>query len=1228
MSSQYHLYHHQLAQCNPGITLPTPSDEAIHEFEQLRHRFARQVKRNLFDAYLRPRETVISLVSTSISSSAAFPGGEAFHFSFSANGWYILAWSSSRIYLLNTTASELMVERELKIVRRPASVTIVNDGSMLGVLSSDHQVDLYELRSCPPKHIRVLALDNAPRTIAISPEGAVLAAAFDGGVEVYSLSPEAAITDRRAVKCDATDSLTFSNDGTELLGTTIHSKNPSTVILTAPYFDPGDSQLRDTISQLWTTSIIFPNSSRDCSHAILLPSSPEDESNWSFTYDRVFETFRTVRIDDLRNGTTYFTGPVSNSTSATKLLPCTLPCATKSGDLVAAGFQDEEIWVYGVPEDKTAIPEIIQTEVENFVASSSVTRMNSSASSRSHTWPRDGSSSGRIPQWQVLCDKNRNMFIEGRRIGSLGGVSAVKWVGKTLSSNIERLVAVAPGVLGNKIQMDEDGIPPTDGGRLLILDFEYGTSNGTRDHLTIEVGLKDPEVLEEEYRDMETEVAIYRRRTVAQKRGGRNGSHRSITHDTQTQSELGSSNYIPPTPQRTPTSPMRRHLSHVGPRSDSTSVEESDEVMDMPYAQGQPRSADVLRRAATAAAINRRLHPPRAVAQEDIVFRRADGREEHPHESDADNWVPPPPPYSPEPIAPLPEHLRNSVLAGNLPVLPNLRRSSTQRTNGSGDSDIFSSLARSRTTYIARSGSSRVLLAGSRPRSVSVDSTRSFDSQASIGVPSLRHSNLQGNFEDDIYDVSPPSSPNTEFRVPQQSATTQAAPRPLPSTLPQMAVGMLDQEIEPQSHNIPTLASVDTLSSTTDISVHNSASPNTERQASLTPPQPSSPNSDSAAPPGLRMISSVQPVNTSTSPQTSRNNDAETKLPSGSDLVRDRLNAQLPPQPNGDHHMAEPPTLEPDLHHHHSPKPSPPSKPAAVVTATSSRPRSDTAPASLPNPTASEMPLHEPPVATFDGPSAVQLARLSSRSGRPNSRVLTDPSRRSSLSFSGTFGPQNPPPNQFVPSIAPSRGMNPVEMVPLQSHTQRASMQRLPTQDIHETLATPPNTKLTSSYPQISMSASRTSDSSAGQFGFNSRGGRTRREVPDILNSPNARLGMNGMRHNASSPNLRPRHPGRMDTIHSITSNGDAARQQSMGTDDVADIALSMVRSKGKANRKRHTWSTRKERKIKEVKGAWTSDGSGQRGSGDWSHTNRPYGLGAADSAKRLQKKERRCIMM
>lgn len=668
ISQQAHLYAHHLSRCRSYATshppIPATNINAAN-LPNLRRLFAREVKRNLFEAYLRPKKTTVKLISNSISSSSA-PGGEGMQFSPSPRGHHLLAYNSSRIYVVDLRGPGLAVKRELKILRRPVSTCIVDDGTFLAVLSTDMQVDLYDLTQTPPHRKQSLILDNTPRAIALSPCGQILAAAYEGGIEVSSLNPGALPTERRAVKCDGVDALAFSLDGTQLLGTTTASTTPTTVILTAPYYDPGGQLANDDISGLWTTSILFPNTSRDCSHAVLLQESSSLEAMWTFTYDRSFETFRAVRIDDLRNGTTYFTGPVPTAASLGPLLPSTLPAANYQGELVSAGFQGKDIWLYGVPEDLEAIPEAHHPADSS--TSPTLHRRSSGHSVSSSTRMQEGNGH-RVPQWQILCDKLRNTFVNGRLIAESGGVSNVKWVaGFGESSLQERLIIASKGIVPHRQIIEEEGIDFVDGGRITLLDFDYGVENGQEEEIIIEVGTMEPEILEEEHRDMDTEVAIARRRTVAQRRGNRSGVMRAATTvNRQTEALLRRS--TAEEDLEDPLIPRRMMTARDGPQSvsepfDDVSLEEAQEALDAPYTHASPRSGTTLRRAATAAAVNRERNPLPPTAGH-IQYRRADGRAEHPHESDADNWVPPPPPYSKEdPVVDLPSFLRHNPVPG------------------------------------------------------------------------------------------------------------------------------------------------------------------------------------------------------------------------------------------------------------------------------------------------------------------------------------------------------------------------------------------------------------------------------------------------------------------------------------------------------------------------------------------------------------------------------------
>ncbi|SPQ18706.1 f0b34f14-72c6-4337-9395-86dfa5e5da3c [Thermothielavioides terrestris] len=675
VAQQAHLYAHHLASCPSYATShhAPPQATSDDDLPRLRRLFAREVKRNLFEAYLRPKRTVIKVISNSISSSSC-PGGEGIQFSPSPKGHHLLAYNSSRIHVIDLRRPEIEVKREFKILRRPAATCINDEGTLLAVLLTEMEVDIYDLTQSPPKRTQSMILDHSPRAIALSPCGSVLAAAYEGGIEVTSLNPGAVTAERRAVKCDGVDALAFSFDGTQILGTTVQSSQPNTVILTAPYYDPGSHMADHDISALWTTSILFPNSSRDCSHAVLVQNGKHEEAAWTFTYDRSFETFRAVRIDDLRNGTTYFTGPLPSPDSQAKLLPCTLPAASYYGELVSAGFQGKEIWLYGIPEDLDAVPvpDAAGAGAESGSNANGLFRRNSGPSLRASPRIQDNNSEpARVPQWQILCDKLRNTFVSGYKIGELEGVTTVKFVADFADSSMkERLIVAARGAVANMSVTDDEGIDFVDGGRITILDFDYGVRDGTVDEYAIEVGTKEPEVLEEEHRDIDTEVAIVRRRTVAQKRGSRSAAlMRSVT----------SASRPPPLPPQPPTRPEDDEDDPLVPRrigvppvrsvqqtaaADDTETQsiEEQEALDAPYTHASPRSGPTLRRAATAAAHTRRLHPS-AAAGGHIVYRRADGRAEHPHESDADNWVPPPPPYQKEDPGDLPSFLRHAAIS-------------------------------------------------------------------------------------------------------------------------------------------------------------------------------------------------------------------------------------------------------------------------------------------------------------------------------------------------------------------------------------------------------------------------------------------------------------------------------------------------------------------------------------------------------------------------------------
>ena len=779
---------------------------------KLKRQLVQEAKRNLFTVFTRPRRTVISLISTTPSSSAAFPGGEAFEFSFSPQAQWCLAISSSRIIVLDTASQDVSVKRELKVVRKPLSAFILQDGSRLAVLSTDHKVNIYNLSEELPKFVRSVALDDPAHAITLTPGGEVLAVAYDGGVEVWSLADYALPTDKRAVKCDRVDHLSFSADGTMLLGTTQNSKSPSTVILSAPYFaDSADQDLphSELISHMWTSQILFPNSSRDSSHATLLPRKIDHDANWTLTYDRVFESFRAVRTDDLRNGTTYFTGPTGpkpkkereRERSKSTLVPCTLPTITPKGELVAAGFLGSEIWLYGVPEDLDN-PGVTDDSSQAGTNSTS----GSPAGSPGGQFRRGRSEFERLPRWQVLVDKYRNVFAKGKRIAKISGATQVCWSSPPAQDEgpcyiRERLIIAAPGGLSGPLELDQDEMASLDGGRLVILDFDWSPQGDQSDEVVIEVGSAKPQLLEEENTDMATEIAIVRRRTVARRDNIPRSNVASVVD------VLRPPGDVPPVPPL-PTSvgfgldsTVDENTGHEEPDSPTSptgvTLEEAVEALDGPYSHTHPRSRNTLYRSATAVEANRRRHPPQIPASGRVEYRRTDGTE-LPHESDADNWVPPPPPYTKDADGPIPDHLQRIIGVRNTPspalgVIPRRPVGSRRSGEHSAEAAAFRRRSHADADTISRSSSRRSDATSGHHRHVSQDTSSPIQesdivspvSQNSVSenTPSSRNSRTSSPAPSSRRPVSSYEPRSSLYRAALRPASP-FAPIEEPSTLP------------------------------------------------------------------------------------------------------------------------------------------------------------------------------------------------------------------------------------------------------------------------------------------------------------------------------------------------------------------------------------------------------------------------------------------------------------
>ena len=636
-SSTVELYAHHLSRCpsfalsNNVITGPFRSKDLA----RLKAKFAAEVRRNLFEAFLRPRTTVVNLISVSANSSTAFPGGEAFRFTFSPNGQTVLALSSSRIDVLDTTSDPIKVRRELRTTRKVLTASVTDDGSLLAALSSKYVVNIYALTPDTVQHLQVIVLEQPPRAICLAHQGTVLAAAYHGGgVEVFSLAANALRTDRRAVRCEAVDCLDFSGDSSMLIGSSRSPDDPNAVVISAPFYAEPESNAspREVHSRQWTTQILFPNNSATCSHATLIPNHIEGDAAWLFAFDHILTTYRAVRTDDTRTGVAYFLSPPSPRRYSALPFPSMPPSVSGCGDLVAVGFQNVGLCVYGIPQRLDVSPDmgsVVERYEDQIRGPMALTTATGNVEPLMAYSPSVSGSSESIEEDPLASrvDWRASLFVKCRHINVIGGVTAIKWVEQpetqAASSPGRRLLAVAPGGVSSLREELGDESMPVDGSRLVLLDFNYSPAAGKDQEITIEVGVEEPELLPEQQGNFENDLAIERHRSVRDP-GRRNYLGRSASSITppigvsiDSQLRRGSASQ--------PSSPVDRFLALP---DIATS-----------FSQSQPRSQDILHRAATAAGFYNARFPPRpplGLAQESNNGRRESN----------DSWVTPPPPYS------------------------------------------------------------------------------------------------------------------------------------------------------------------------------------------------------------------------------------------------------------------------------------------------------------------------------------------------------------------------------------------------------------------------------------------------------------------------------------------------------------------------------------------------------------------------------------------------------
>lgn len=453
-------------------------------------------------------------------------------------------------------------------------------------------------------------------TIVISPDGLILIAGNTIGIEVLAIGPNAPETARRTLSGPVGDVLEFSDCGRTLLITSHARKsaNSSLYVLPGLYDGPFDEEgvpIPQAPATVWTGSVLFPETAKIARQATLIPDAETGQVNELFAFNSQEDTWGVYDIGNQRFTQRKMFLPDQQRWTRSEFLDDAMPAVSPNADLAAVALRmrgTTSIWIYQVPE-----------------------------------WDfRTNSKTDQSPIQPCFC-----IPILDDGSDSVQEISTLRWV--AVDAHVQRLVAV-----GNSSTTTTDEMPGAQGnskGVILVLDFDKTKSaDSPIPTPTKTVYDLDPlcpgDLLPEGSIDFEREVEIVRRRTMAQRRSQTNARGHARAGSTPLQSATRATRRQEQQQETQPTVSIHQPGAPTADDEELT-AEEVQAAFEVPYDMQQPRSQVSLLRAATVAAVSpaNRRHL-RALPFRPLEYRRADGLRELPHESDADNWVPPPPPYT------------------------------------------------------------------------------------------------------------------------------------------------------------------------------------------------------------------------------------------------------------------------------------------------------------------------------------------------------------------------------------------------------------------------------------------------------------------------------------------------------------------------------------------------------------------------------------------------------
>jgi hypothetical protein len=539
----------------------------------------------------RPRIHIVKIVSNTATASAASPQGEALAFSLSPAGKRIAAYNSARLFIFQTAALPVNVSHEYALRRRPLAVEICDDANVLAVCVDEHTINIYDLSRNNARRVRTVRTDLPTSTIALSSTGGLLAAAYEGGVEVFSLAPNALITDRRAVRAPKMDKLVFSQDDSSLLGTTTRIFVSSTLVISVPIFtsDSSAQPSHQELQEAWCTGMLDPQNIKNSSHATFMRQHGNMTNDKLFAWNGLEDTFGVLNSHDMVYSQVDFPVAISPPLSTCGGLGAAIhhcPSIDEHGKIVAMIVNDRTVRLYLVPqqaEDGT-------TKVE--------------AHSIDHE----------------LDEEYGCPFTDLRWVHSRLNLPASSHSPHQIRG---RLVVTSPGSLVDAGQA-ELGVHDIEGGRIILFDFDPQFAGQPGQTFVFHVGKAPPVTLEEEKMNVADEIALVRRRTVTSTRSNTLGkktpslgraattvSRRQDNSAYRSGSPAGSVQQL--TLSTSPWRGRRVSSSLVSLSADATrslpdlleASELAAESLEQPYTQGAPRSYMSIERATTAANTHR-----------------------------------------------------------------------------------------------------------------------------------------------------------------------------------------------------------------------------------------------------------------------------------------------------------------------------------------------------------------------------------------------------------------------------------------------------------------------------------------------------------------------------------------------------------------------------------------------------------------------------------------------